>query len=54
MPKVLLKEIEICRKEMIALANEHGLNSESVIHCSKKLDDLLNQYQKKKKSNALN
>lgn len=48
MSKVLLKEIEICRKEMIDLADQHGLNSEHVILCSKKLDNLLNQYQKQK------
>lgn len=42
---VLLKKIEQCREEMIQLSNSYGINSEIVIQSSKKLDDLLNQYQ---------
>ncbi|SET81640.1 Spo0E like sporulation regulatory protein [Oceanobacillus limi] len=47
MENVLLKKIEKCRREMIALSISHGLTSEAVVQSSKRLDDLLNEYQKK-------
>ncbi|MFS0674922.1 aspartyl-phosphate phosphatase Spo0E family protein [Ornithinibacillus sp. 179-J 7C1 HS] len=45
MNKPLLQEIEQCRKEMITLSNKYKLTSEVVVATSKKLDNLLNQYQ---------
>ncbi|MEN2467931.1 aspartyl-phosphate phosphatase Spo0E family protein [Ornithinibacillus sp. FSL M8-0202] len=45
MDKLLLQEIEQCRKEMITLSNKYKLTSEVVVETSKKLDNLLNQYQ---------
>ncbi len=45
MDKLLLQEIEQCRKEMITLSNKNKLTSEVVVETSKKLDNLLNQYQ---------
>jgi Spo0E like sporulation regulatory protein len=41
----LLLQIEQCRKEMIALSDTYKLTSEAVVKTSKKLDNLLNQYQ---------
>ncbi len=41
----LLEQIEQCRKEMITLSDLYGINSDIVIQSSKRLDDLLNQYQ---------
>lgn len=43
---LLLKQIEQCRKEMIDLSKDHGMTADVVVHSSKKLDDLLNQYDK--------
>lgn len=43
----LLQEIEQCRKEMIKLSITHDLTSEDMIESSQKLDELLNQYQKR-------
>jgi|GEM_PF-6035530 len=40
----LLKEIEQCREEMIALCSQYGMNADIVIQSSERLDDLLNQY----------
>ncbi|MFE8698749.1 aspartyl-phosphate phosphatase Spo0E family protein [Cytobacillus sp. FJAT-53684] len=45
----LLKEIESCRKEMIDLAVHSSLSSKQVVETSKKLDRLLNSYQKLEK-----
>jgi hypothetical protein len=45
---ILLKEIERCRAEMIQLALHKSLSDEKVIEVSKKLDNLLNQYDKMK------
>lgn len=42
---LLLNQIEQCRHELIKLSNLHELNSAIVIQTSKRLDDLLNQYQ---------
>lgn len=42
----LLKEIEMCRAEMISLSQSHEMTDEIVIHSSQKLDILLNQYQR--------
>ncbi|WP_284141603.1 MULTISPECIES: aspartyl-phosphate phosphatase Spo0E family protein [unclassified Virgibacillus] len=43
----LLKEIEQCREKMIALGALYGLTADIVVQYSKRLDDLLNEYQKK-------
>lgn len=40
----LLKEIEQCREEMIALCSLYSMTSDVVIQSSVRLDDLLNQY----------
>ncbi|MUK89327.1 Spo0E family sporulation regulatory protein-aspartic acid phosphatase [Ornithinibacillus sp. L9] len=48
MENILLKKIEKCRREMIALSFSHGLTSEAVVQTSKRLDALLNEYQRKK------
>jgi hypothetical protein len=45
MDKLLLKKIEQCRKEMIALSSSNKLTSDAVVETSKKLDLLLNEYQ---------
>ncbi|SHF73164.1 aspartyl-phosphate phosphatase Spo0E family protein [Ornithinibacillus halophilus] len=47
METYLLKKIEKCRKEMIELSTTYGLTSKKVVQSSKKLDNLLNEYQKK-------
>lgn len=47
---LLLKRIEACRKEMISLSEKHGMASVPVIESSKKLDNLLNQYERAKNS----
>ncbi|HLR81052.1 MAG TPA: aspartyl-phosphate phosphatase Spo0E family protein [Bacillota bacterium] len=44
----LLKEIENCRQEMIQLSNVYGLTSQVVIQSSKRLDELLNKYQRQR------
>ncbi|MCA1032940.1 aspartyl-phosphate phosphatase Spo0E family protein [Bacillus timonensis] len=43
--KYLLDQIELCRTDMMNLANGSSLLSEDVIEKSTRLDDLLNQYQ---------
>ena len=43
----LLEEIEKYRQEMIQLSKTHGLTSEDVVRSSQKLDELLNEYQKR-------
>ena len=40
----LLLKIERCRAEMVYLGKEYGLSSNEVIHASKRLDGLLNEY----------
>ncbi|GGA78747.1 aspartyl-phosphate phosphatase Spo0E family protein [Ornithinibacillus halotolerans] len=45
MDKHLLEQIEECRKELIALSDNNKLTSKIVVETSKKLDDLLNEYQ---------
>jgi len=45
--KALFMEIEQCRQEMLALSEEHGLDSETVLSTSKKLDALIFAYLKK-------
>lgn len=42
------KQIEELRKQMIAIAEEHGRIHPSCIEVSKELDMLLNQYEKEK------
>ncbi|MFC0302087.1 aspartyl-phosphate phosphatase Spo0E family protein [Virgibacillus soli] len=42
-----MKQIEQCRKEMISLGSEYELTSDVVVQSSKRLDNLLLQYQKK-------
>jgi len=44
---LLLKQIEQCRAEMITLSHSYRMTDDVVIQSSKKLDDLLNQYQNK-------
>lgn len=41
----LLKEIELCRAEMIELSYSYPLTSEIVVQTSMKLDELINEYQ---------
>ncbi len=45
--KSLFMEIEQCRQEMLALSEEHGLDSEPVLSTSEKLDALIFAYLKK-------
>lgn len=45
----LLKDIEQCRKEMIEIASYSSLSSQHVVDISKKLDNLLNLYEKRTK-----
>lgn len=45
--KALFIEIEQCRQEMLALSEEHGLESEHVLASSEKLDELIYAYLKK-------
>ncbi|MFD1067051.1 Spo0E family sporulation regulatory protein-aspartic acid phosphatase [Oceanobacillus locisalsi] len=45
--KTLFTEIEACRQEMLALSEEYGLDSESVLTKSEKLDALIYAYLKK-------
>jgi hypothetical protein len=40
----LLKDIEICRKEMVELAAKTSLSNQRVVDISAKLDHLLNKY----------
>jgi len=42
----LIQEIEQGRREMISLGGTYELTSKRVIDASKKLDQLLNRYQK--------
>lgn len=42
---LLLKKIEQCRAEMITLSHSYQMTDDVVIQSSKRLDDLLNQYQ---------
>lgn len=42
----LIEKIEACREEMITLSYTYDLTSEVVISSSKKLDQLINEYQK--------
>jgi hypothetical protein len=43
----LLKQIEQCRAEMITLSYSYPMTDDVVVQSSKRLDDLLNQYQNK-------
>ncbi|MBY0122843.1 aspartyl-phosphate phosphatase Spo0E family protein [Bacillus sp. S/N-304-OC-R1] len=45
----LIKDIEDCRKEMIEMASYSSLTSPQVVDISKKLDKLLNLYEKRTK-----
>ncbi|SFE18500.1 Spo0E like sporulation regulatory protein [Lentibacillus persicus] len=42
---ILLEKIEKCRLEMLELSKQYGLTSTPVVQSSKRLDDLLNQYE---------
>lgn len=42
---LLLEQIELCRSEMVRLSALHGINADIVIQSSKRLDDLLTQFQ---------
>ncbi|HLR09407.1 MAG TPA: aspartyl-phosphate phosphatase Spo0E family protein [Bacillota bacterium] len=44
----LSKKIEKERTRMIALAQTHSMTSETVIRASRELDQLINDYQRKK------
>ncbi|MFD1037729.1 Spo0E family sporulation regulatory protein-aspartic acid phosphatase [Virgibacillus byunsanensis] len=44
---ILLQKIEQCRNEMITLSNAEEFTSDAVIKSSKRLDTLLNEYQRK-------
>lgn len=44
---LLLKQIEQCRAEMITLSHSYPMTDEVVVQSSKRLDDLLNEYQNK-------
>jgi Spo0E like sporulation regulatory protein len=54
MDKPLLQKIEQCRKEMIALSGSYKLTSDVVVETSKKLDNLLNEYQLKANKKGIN
>ncbi|HLS20336.1 MAG TPA: aspartyl-phosphate phosphatase Spo0E family protein [Bacillota bacterium] len=43
----LLKKIEKTRQEMYQLSKNSDLNSQVMVDCSQRLDQLLNLYQKK-------
>lgn len=45
MHKLLLKQIEQCREEMLALSKVYGMTSEKVLKASVQLDKLLIEYQ---------
>lgn len=47
-PADLLNRIESLRRNMIEVANEKGFSSNESIEISRKLDNLLNQYEKTK------
>lgn len=49
---ILMKKIEQCRAEMIALSNSYPLTSEVVVKTSMKLDELINEYQNNNMPNA--
>lgn len=44
MEQCLEYEIELLRESMIAAASELGLNAIETIECSRRLDNLMNQY----------
>lgn len=44
MPSILINQIEEKKKEMLDLADKHGLSSNETIRCSQDLDKLLNKY----------
>lgn len=48
----MLLKIEQCRKEMIALAEKHGMSSDKVIRASRHLDEMLNEYQRLKETST--
>lgn len=41
----LKKKINLARKRMYVMAKRHGYTHPAVVHCSQKLDHLLNRYQ---------
>ncbi|SDY89735.1 stage 0 sporulation regulatory protein [Evansella caseinilytica] len=43
----LTNEIEQKRKELLLIVNKNGLSSEDTLRCSKELDKLILNYQKK-------
>lgn len=45
--KQLMQEIEILRRKMMTTAVKEGLTSAKALDLSRKLDQLLNHYQKK-------
>lgn len=45
--KALFAKIEQYREEMLRLSKKDGINSESVLKTSEKLDELIYDYQKK-------
>ena len=49
----LIKKIEKGRNDMISLAKTHSMTSEAVIKASRELDQLINDYQKKKHQTQL-
>lgn len=46
--KQLLHEIETLRRKMMNIAVQEGLTSTEALNLSRKLDQLLNNYEKKK------
>lgn len=42
----LLKQIEWCRSEMITLSQSYDMTDDVVVKASKRLDELLNEYQR--------
>lgn len=46
----ILYEIEQCRAEMISLSKKYGMTSDEIIRTSKRLDGLLNEYQRLKET----
>ncbi len=49
---MLTKEIESKRQEMLKLSMTFGFSSPQTIQCSQELDQLLNEYEKLKKTES--
>ncbi|WP_374717793.1 Spo0E family sporulation regulatory protein-aspartic acid phosphatase [Neobacillus sp.] len=53
MKESIISSIELARKKMIESIRDNGINSETTILLSEKLDSLINQYQSNNTSSRL-